>query len=251
MILYFTGTGNSEYIAEGLADRLDDQVVSLNLQIKNQIAGEFVSSKPFVIVSPVYAWGVPKLVCDYLASCRLCGSKKLYFVLTMGGGMGNASKFCKQVCARTGMTYMGTASIIMPNNYIVAGGLPTKDEIETTLAAAAGRMDLIAERLRNESSLDKEPIGFFGKILSGPVHNMFSKYSNDKEFQVTQDCIGCGTCVQACPTNNISLENQVATWNHGTCINCYSCINRCPKEAIEIGNKTKGKPRYICPSYHR
>ena len=34
MILYFTGTGNSRFAAEALADRLDDEVICANDYIK-------------------------------------------------------------------------------------------------------------------------------------------------------------------------------------------------------------------------
>ena len=36
MILCFSGTGNSRYVAEFIADRLGDTVVDLNEKIKNK-----------------------------------------------------------------------------------------------------------------------------------------------------------------------------------------------------------------------
>ena len=36
MVIYFTGTGNSEYIARAVADRLGDEVVCANKLIKKR-----------------------------------------------------------------------------------------------------------------------------------------------------------------------------------------------------------------------
>ena len=68
MILYFSGTGNSEYLAKLLAEDLDDEIVDLFAYIKDGKKGEFISEKPFVLVSPTYSWRVPRF---YLNICLL------------------------------------------------------------------------------------------------------------------------------------------------------------------------------------
>ena len=37
MILYFTGTGNSKFVADYLADKLEDTTVSINKYLKNYL----------------------------------------------------------------------------------------------------------------------------------------------------------------------------------------------------------------------
>ena len=56
MVLYFTGTGNSKYVADFLADKLQDEAVSLNDMLKNNLPRETESEKPFVWVAPIYAF---------------------------------------------------------------------------------------------------------------------------------------------------------------------------------------------------
>ena len=55
MILYFSGTGNSWFAAEKIAEITGDELVCLNNYIKDGIAGDFLSGKPFVLVCPTYA----------------------------------------------------------------------------------------------------------------------------------------------------------------------------------------------------
>lgn len=53
--------------------------------------------------------------------------------------------------------------------------------------------------------------------------------------EVNQDkCTGCGLCVEACPVEAISLENDKAKVDDEKCIVCGRCVEECPNEAISI-----------------
>lgn len=47
-------------------------------------------------------------------------------------------------------------------------------------------------------------------------------------------CVGCGDCVQWCPSSAISLENKKATFNATRCIGCGECLTICTQGAIDI-----------------
>ena len=52
-------------------------------------------------------------------------------------------------------------------------------------------------------------------------------------FQVDADrCIGCEICVDACPTQAISVDDQIATIDDELCTECGMCVEECPQEAI-------------------
>ncbi len=46
MIVYFTGTGNSQYCAQLLADRLGDEAVDAFRFIRDGIAADLISGQP-------------------------------------------------------------------------------------------------------------------------------------------------------------------------------------------------------------
>ena len=46
-------------------------------------------------------------------------------------------------------------------------------------------------------------------------------------------CVGCGICVDKCPTDSISVKNGVADIDPEECIDCGSCIKVCPQNAIK------------------
>jgi len=48
----------------------------------------------------------------------------------------------------------------------------------------------------------------------------------------TDDCIGCGECVEVCPYNAIEVINGDAVIDPSLCHFCYRCIEQCPEGAI-------------------
>lgn len=247
MILCFSGTGNSLHVADGLAKRLDDQVVSLNNVLKNDLEKKFVSEKPFIVVAPIYAWRLPRIIEELIASSVFEGNKKMYFVPTMGAQTGSADKYCEEICNKLGMEFKGLCGIPMPDNYVVAFKAPEEEEIQKYLSEAEDKMNHIAQAIKNDMNIQKMDKTFMAGLMSGLVNNLFVKFAtSDKKFNVNAECINCTLCEMLCPVNNIQLENRRPVFK-GNCIACYSCINRCPKAAINIGNKTQKNGRYICP----
>ncbi|MBC8313293.1 MAG: 4Fe-4S binding protein [Candidatus Cloacimonetes bacterium] len=49
----------------------------------------------------------------------------------------------------------------------------------------------------------------------------------DKEL-----CTGCGACVESCPTEALSIVDDIAVCDEDACVDCGVCIPECPTEAI-------------------
>jgi heterodisulfide reductase subunit A-like polyferredoxin len=47
-------------------------------------------------------------------------------------------------------------------------------------------------------------------------------------------CIGCGDCVDRCPMNALSVEEEVAHVDPRRCIGCGLCNSACPSEALSM-----------------
>ena len=69
MILYFSGTGNSKYVAKRIADALDDEILNLNDRIKASDTSSVETDERLIIVT--CATGFGKRSC---AAQSRCGS---------------------------------------------------------------------------------------------------------------------------------------------------------------------------------
>lgn len=139
MILYFSGTGNSEYIARRIAKATGDEILSLNERIRNGNAAA-VRTERLVFVTPTYGWRIPRLVEKWIDETEFYGDElSAWFIMSCGSEIGNAAKYNARLCERKGFAYMGTEQVIMPENYVAMFAVPERDEAIKIVAARTGR----------------------------------------------------------------------------------------------------------------
>ena len=129
MIVYFSGTGNSRWCADLLADHLQDETLDSFGYIRNGIAADLISGKPWVFVCPTYAWKIPRIFEQFIRSGNFMGEQEAYFVLTCGAGVGGAGAFLEELCQNVGLRYMGILEVVLPENYIAM--FPVPDETKS------------------------------------------------------------------------------------------------------------------------
>lgn len=246
MILYFSGTGNSKYVAEQIAKVTNDELVSINEKLKYNHTGKITVQDRLVFVVPTYAWRIPKLVREWILKTNFENAKNTWFVMTCGSEIGNAEKYNKKLCNAKGFNYMGSAQVVMPENYIAMFDSPTGEEIEKIFTKADKEIENIANQIKQNKPFATPRNNIQDKFMSGPVNMLFyPMFVKDKDFYADDKCTNCGKCVKICPLNNIEIKNNKPVWNKN-CTHCMACISYCPTSAIEYGKKTLGKQRYKC-----
>ncbi len=247
MILFFTGTGNSRYAARQLARLLGDEAVSLDERMRKKKLGNFFSRRPYVLVCPVYAWRMPRLLEGYLARCRLLGNRRIYLILTCGEGIGAAEPYARAFFARIGLCCAGVLPLVMPENYLALFPTPSPAKARRQLRQALPGLVEAARLIRQGEDFPPTRPGWMAKLLSGPVNGMFYPlFVRDGGFWSTEACTGCGRCVSLCPLGNIRLEDGRPVWG-GRCTHCMACIAACPAGAIQYRRATLHRRRYYLP----
>jgi len=247
MILYFSATGNSAYVANRIAQHIGDEAVDLLKRLQEHDHTPMTSDRPWVIVAPTYAWQLPHIVRDWFLLTPLKGSREIYFLLTCGDSIAGAGRHAKALCEKKDMRYMGCAEIVMPENYIALFNAPDTQEAIRLVTAAQPAIDRAAALIAAGAPLSEPSPKLTDGISSGIVNRLFYRFIlSPKKFFVTDKCVGCGRCVQVCPMKNIMLVKQKPMWNK-KCTHCMACICTCPTAAIEYGKGTAKKVRYTCP----
>lgn len=244
MIFCFSGTGNSRYIAQRIAEALQKTVIDLNARIKDNDTTTVDTGSDVVMVTPTYAWRIPKIVSEWMAKTKWTGAKRIWFVMDCGSEIGNAAKYNRSLAEQKQLHYMGTAQIIMPENYIAMFNAPQVDEAQQITAKAEPDIQAAIKCIQKKQEFPVPRNNLYDRLMSGPVNPIFYKMIvKADDFKVSEACTGCGLCVRKCPMNNIQLREKKPVWGKN-CTHCMACICYCPTEAIEYGKKSIGKPRY-------
>lgn len=207
MILYFSGTGNSKYVAQRMAEALNQSLLSMNDRIRSHDTSPVETDERLVIVTPTYAWRIPRLVRDWLLETEFPGAAQVWFIMTCGSEIGHASRYNRSLCQTKGLTDMGTAQIIMPENYIAMFDAPQAEEARRIVAKAQPDIDRSIAAVREGHPFPPPHDRLYDRFMSGPVNPIFyACFVKSSAFTVSEACTGCGQCVRRCPTNSITLR---------------------------------------------
>jgi len=231
MIFYFTGTGNSLYVAQKLAEKLGDTEIYSMAENKpdGQIGGK---AEKIGFVFPSYYGNLPRIVREFIGSLNICPDTYLFGVVTMGGlGQGSISALQKALSEK-GLALKYGHGIHMPANYIIN----YNPMFFGRTAKSEKKIHKIAGDIKSEKIMLKK-----NRITSNDLYKNIEEL--DKAFFAESACSGCGVCVNICPVKNIRLTGNRPEWLHH-CEHCMACIHRCPKQAIQYGGKTKTRRRY-------
>jgi ferredoxin len=73
------------------------------------------------------------------------------------------------------------------------------------------------------------------RMVSSPFHAVLDRDA----------CAGCGTCLERCPMEAISLPDGAAEINLERCIGCGLCVTTCPSSALTLARKPEAQQRAV------
>lgn len=245
-IYYFSGTGNSFQLACDIADRLPNCAVIKMTEYNN----EPVCADRVGVVFPVYMWGIPKYVSEFLKRLNIGKDKYIFAAATYGGSAGKALDIAQEILERRGLQLSAGFLVRMPDNYIIGYNAPSEKKQAKLFKAEKHKAEHIAQTVGYMKKPDIEKSRLvFDRIFAGVLYKKLNGvHDMDKGFTVNDKCTSCGKCVNVCPVGNIKLTDGKPQWTH-RCELCLGCLQRCPARAIDYKNKTRNRKRYVNSVY--
>ncbi|MCK9477209.1 MAG: EFR1 family ferrodoxin [Candidatus Muirbacterium halophilum] len=246
-IYYFTGTGNSLYIARKIADGIGDvELVAIKDEMKKDCI--VIDSDFTGFVYPVYCFGIPRIVRDFLVKIDIKSSGYFFCVANAGAPKYvPANIMTEKLLKNKGVSLNSAFVVAMPNNYIPMSAAPSDEQIKHIIANSDIKIAEIIGFLKEKKSGYIEK-GLFFVRFAHKFANFFYKnlQKASKNYNVSDKCNSCGECAKICPVDNITMIDGKPSWGKN-CEQCMACLQHCPVEAIEYGRSSVGKKRYWNP----
>ena len=252
MILYFSGTGNTRWVAQQIAEAIGEQLLYIPDLIKeSNYQLTLKADERLGICFPTHGWQPPRIVREFIRKMTISGIEKPRFcwaLTTCGDSAGEAMTILNKELGEKGIKAESLFSVIMPETYVCLPFMYTDSEEKEQRKIAQAKqqivhiIDIIKACCQGVEELEK---GATPRLYSYVIGGYFNKKMvTDRKFTVDTDvCIKCGKCVKVCPVDNI--EDTPPVWMHsGKCTSCLACYHYCPVHAINFGKITRQRDQY-------
>ena len=248
MIFYYSGCGNSRWVAEQLAAQLREELRFIpDLQREGVKEYAIAEGESVGFVFPIYSWAAPQLVTEFVEQVEWRGrAGYVWMACTCGDEMGMTHKTFRKTLLKAGLDLKGIFCFRMPNTYLCMPGfsLDKAGLVAEKLGKAEEKLPRVAQSIRDREAVTDIIIGPLPRLKSYIIKPGFVRYVSDKKYRFTEDCTGCGLCAKVCPLHNIKVVDGHPEWQHH-CTQCMACYHHCPKNAIQYASYTKGKGQYF------
>ena len=254
MIFYFSGTGNSRWIARQLSKEQNEDLVFIPDALRDGTL-EFClrEDEKVGFVFPVYSWAPPEIVLRFIRQLSLKGYQQhyLFFVCSCGDDTGLTQQVFAKAVKDKGWECSSGFSVTMPNNYVLLPGfdVDSKELERKKLVEAIPALARINTLIGREERMFSCNEGSFPFLKTRVINPLFNRYQmSPKHFYATDACVACKRCEKSCPMNNITIEGGKPVWGKN-CTSCLACYHICPQQAVQYGKRTKDKGHYFNPNF--
>jgi ferredoxin/flavodoxin len=242
VLFYFSGTGNTRYMANAIATALPAATVYSIEDHDPSAADDLIAGSDLVGFGyPIYGSDLPKPMKDFLSALSPIPGKPVFVFCTQWIFSGDGARAAKHYLKHTGFDIRWAEHFLMPNNvcvsimryFFIYTNEPTR--IQPVLKKATDRARVFAGRILSgkKSLRGFNPFShFLGLFQRVPFRASFERWRNDIAIDPVK-CTRCGLCVRKCPSSNLEYDEKTDEFlTHGTCILCLRCYDFCPVSAV-------------------
>lgn len=251
MIFYFSSTGNSQYVAQRIAEATSDTVLSMTQCLRDgQLHYRLAPGERLGFVTPVYFWGLPTVVCEFMERVEFDVTDRpfAYHVLTFGTTTGQAHHQMRRLLKHKGIRLLAAYCVKTVDSWTPLFDVSDAERIERTLQKAERQTGYVIQQVQQRVTGNFDRYRFPAP-LARLYYLTYKRQRRTAHLHVLTDrCVGCGLCAKQCPTDSIALNDGLPTWTKAHCAMCLSCLHHCPKFAIQYGRHTLHRGQYVHPN---
>ena len=226
MIFYFTGTGNSLYVAK----EIEKNPISIPQVIKQ--TEQIYKADKIGIVAPIYGHEMPEMVKQFIRTTTF-QTNYFFIILTFGNRHGGAVELANNFCKECGIHVDYLNLIQMVDNWLPSFDMDEQRKIDKHVNENLSKIisDIQCEKrsVQPVTDNDRQAHQQYLESRSKMPEDIFQHL-----YTVNDDCIQCGICTKVCPAGCISLKNDKVIYDMKNCQTCMACIHNCPKKAIRL-----------------
>lgn len=244
VMVYFSGTGNSKYVAEEFAKRMKIKAYSIEQDL--EFDKLFRETDTIAVCYPIYGSCVPRIMREFVEKYRsFFETKKLIIFCTQMMFSGDGARAFARMIPGCDDRVLYAEHFSMPNNICNFFVFPMseKEKIKKPVKALK-KLDRICGDLQN-GIVRKRGWNPFSVLLGKTQNFAYPKMEEEgkSSFRTDDTCIGCGLCVKNCPMHNLELMDGKVIQKEN-CTLCYRCVNLCPKQSCTVYIHKKPKKQY-------
>ena len=256
-VCYFSGTGNTAYVAKMIAKRLSESSAqcSCNSIEEPGCLEAMQNANTIVIGYPVYGSCIPRIMREFLdKNLEIFKNKSVSVFATQFLFSGDGAALAGRRLKRAGASIICLRHFRMPNNLCGLRIYPVRNNSikdkrliqKTEKKTGNFCAEILAGKGRRQgNNLISTGLGF---LLQRALFSIGEQqYAEAIRFNA-EACTRCGLCVNTCPTANLHLaepSEALPISNDGLCTLCYRCINNCPERAISFFSNRQPESQYI------
>lgn len=239
LILYFSGTGNTEVIANLLGSEFRNRSEARTIETFRVedilFNNQKIDTDKYDIIGigyPIYGFNPPFNIFKLVKTFKRADNKKIFLFSTCAAPIylnSVASSRLKKDLRKKGYSVTYEKQFYLSSNFVVRYA----DELIKQLHDAAKRkVKLMVDDI------------FFGKVNSKKeaVFSLLFQYLSSTleraswgtvslDFKVLKKCNLCEKCITQCPQKNIKLKGDKIKFG-SSCLACYRCVYSCSQAAI-------------------
>jgi ferredoxin len=251
-IYYFSGSGNSLYVARELQKRLAGAALVPIVSLLGQSIIE-TTADSVGLVFPLHGMTIPIPVKRFLQKIKIHPDQYLFAIATRGGTECVAFRVIDKILKKRGKSLDAQFAINMATNdpKLREYEIPSRESFIQMESVVQKRLDAIQAVILNKLSCSQEDMPLdtlrdhFSPVMAWILEKLilfgvwYAGVSGVNDyFYADAKCNGCRRCEKVCLSGKIAIIDGRPVWQDNVkCHLCYTCLNYCPRQAVQIKSK--------------